>query len=67
LLLHRRARQRTVRAEHAAVAALLAQQRAARRAFVEEPAGIRGHRLARDVPARRTPEIGLRYQVVGHR
>ena len=67
LHLHRRALDGPVRAEHATVACPWAQHDLAAFAFVEELAGIRGHRLPRGEAAVRTRQHGLEHDAQAHR
>ena len=66
LCLDGRARDRPVRAEHAAVARLRAQHVMARLALVEPLAGVRRHRLALPVPAMRACQRRLQDNGSGH-
>lgn len=65
LRLYRRTGDRPIRAEHATVARFGSKQRRALFAFVEELAGVRGHRLAFGVTAAGTREHGFEGRVGG--
>ena len=64
--LHRRARYRAVRAEHAAITFLRAQQHTAARALVEIDAGIDRHGFHRRVTTLRAGQLARRLHVFDH-
>src|SRR6185437_14336688 len=66
MLLDRRTRHRTIRAEHATVAGLWLQARTTPFAVIEELASVRGHRLRCSMAALRTGDGGLEFSHSGH-
>jgi hypothetical protein len=63
--LDRRARHRSIRAEHAAVAGLWAQKVSAALAFIKEPAGVRRHLLDLMVTTMRAGNLGMKFGLHG--